>query len=84
MPRLTGLSWCLRRFFILTSMWLGLYYYVFGFLLLVFLILVITCAEITIVLCYFQVGFRWGHGLYAAPSHLVCVIRGSPPCHLLA
>lgn len=31
------------------------YYYVFGFLLLVFLILAVTCAEITIVLCYFQV-----------------------------
>merc|ERR1712167_210426 len=29
-------------------------YYVFGFLLLVFVILVITCAEITIVMCYFQ------------------------------
>jgi len=35
-------------------MWMGYYYYVFGFLLLVFLILVITCAETTIVLCYFQ------------------------------
>lgn len=41
-------------FFILTSMWLGAYYYVFGFLLLVFAILVVTCAEITIVLTYFQ------------------------------
>ncbi len=30
------------------------YYYVFGFLLLVFVILAVTCAEITIVLCYFQ------------------------------
>lgn len=29
--------------------------YVFGFLFIVFLILIITCAEITIVLCYFQV-----------------------------
>lgn len=42
-------------FFILTSMWLGAYYYVFGFLLLVSTILFVTCAEITIVLCYFQV-----------------------------
>jgi len=41
-------------FFILSSIWLDQYYYVFGFLLLVFLILMITCAEITIVLCYFQ------------------------------
>jgi len=41
-------------FFILSSIWLDTYYYVFGFLLLVFAILIITCAEITIVLCYFQ------------------------------
>ncbi|EOD11465.1 hypothetical protein EMIHUDRAFT_470908 [Emiliania huxleyi CCMP1516] len=30
------------------------FYYVFGFLALVLLLLVITCAEISIVLCYFQ------------------------------
>ena len=30
------------------------FYYLFGFLTLVFIILLITCAEITIVLCYFQ------------------------------
>jgi transmembrane 9 superfamily protein 2/4 len=30
------------------------YYYVFGFLLLVYAILAVTCAEITIVLNYFQ------------------------------
>ena len=41
-------------FFILSALWLDQYFYVFGFLLLVFLILVITCAEIAIVLCYFQ------------------------------
>ncbi|VFR02591.1 unnamed protein product [Cuscuta campestris] len=41
-------------FFILTSIWLQQFYYIFGFLLVVFVILVITCAEITIVLCYFQ------------------------------
>jgi len=41
-------------YFILSSIWLGQYYYVFGFLLIVFTILSITCAEITIVLCYFQ------------------------------
>lgn len=41
-------------FFILTSLWLNRYYYVFGFLLIVFVILFITCAEITIVMIYFQ------------------------------
>lgn len=30
------------------------FYYLFGFLALVFVILVVTCTEITIVLCYFQ------------------------------
>ncbi len=45
----------IELFFILTSMWLQQFYYLFGFLALVFLILFITCAEITIVLCYFQV-----------------------------
>eukprot|EP00217_Crustomastix_stigmatica_P010071 CAMPEP_0183796094 /NCGR_PEP_ID=MMETSP0803_2-20130417/8158_1 /TAXON_ID=195967 /ORGANISM="Crustomastix stigmata, Strain CCMP3273" /LENGTH=637 /DNA_ID=CAMNT_0026040699 /DNA_START=40 /DNA_END=1953 /DNA_ORIENTATION=+ len=44
----------IELFFILTSMWLHQFYYIFGFLFLVFLILVITCAEITVVLCYFQ------------------------------
>lgn len=41
-------------FFILSSMWMDQYYYVFGFLLLVFVILIITCAEIAMVLTYFQ------------------------------
>ena len=31
------------------------YYYVYGFLVLVALVLVVTCAEITVVLLYFQV-----------------------------
>lgn len=44
----------IELFFILTSIWLHQFYYIFGFLLLVFLILIVTCAEITIVLCYFQ------------------------------
>lgn len=44
----------IELFFILTSMWLHQFYYLFGFLALVFVILIITCAEITIVLCYFQ------------------------------
>ncbi|XP_072967212.1 transmembrane 9 superfamily member 8-like isoform X2 [Typha angustifolia] len=44
----------IELFFILTSIWLNQFYYIFGFLFLVFLILIVTCAEITIVLCYFQ------------------------------
>ena len=41
-------------FFIMSSIWMDQYYYVFGFLLLVYVILGVTCAEITIVLNYFQ------------------------------
>ncbi|PIN18516.1 Endosomal membrane protein, EMP70 [Handroanthus impetiginosus] len=44
----------IELFFILTSIWLHQFYYIFGFLFLVFIILIITCAEISIVLCYFQ------------------------------
>merc|ERR1712078_547210 len=36
------------------GIWLHQFYYVFGFLMLVLVILVITCAEITVVMCYFQ------------------------------
>ena len=48
----------IELFFILSSIWLHQFYYVFGFLLLVLLILVITCAEISIVMCYFQLCAR--------------------------
>jgi transmembrane 9 superfamily protein 2/4 len=41
-------------FFIMSSIWMDQYYYVFGFLLIVFVILAITCAEMSIVLSYFQ------------------------------
>ncbi|KAL6541101.1 Transmembrane 9 superfamily member 8 [Orobanche minor] len=44
----------IELFFILTSIWLNQFYYIFGFLFLVFIILIVTCAEISVVLCYFQ------------------------------
>jgi transmembrane 9 superfamily protein 2/4 len=40
--------------FILSSFWQGRVYYVFGFVALVFVILTVTCAEVAIVLVYFQ------------------------------
>lgn len=49
-------------FFILQTLWLDSFYYVYGFLVLVFIILCITCAEISVVLCYFQLcgeDYRW-------------------------
>jgi transmembrane 9 superfamily member 2/4 len=44
----------IELFFILSSIWLHQFYYIFGFLAIVFVILIVTCAEITIVMCYFQ------------------------------
>jgi transmembrane 9 superfamily protein 2/4 len=44
----------IELFFILSSLWENQLYYIFGFLFIVFVILVITCAEITVVMCYFQ------------------------------
>ena len=47
------------------------FYYLFGFLCLVAVILTITCAEITIVLCYFQLcseDYHW----WCAPCLQTC------------
>jgi len=44
----------IELFFILSSIWLHQFYYMFGFLFMVFVILAITCSQITIVMCYFQ------------------------------
>jgi len=52
----------IELFFIMTSVWLQRFYYVFGFLAVVLLILVVTCSEISIVLCYFQLcneDYQW-------------------------
>mmetsp|Transcript_38807 Transcript_38807/g.47282 ORF Transcript_38807/g.47282 Transcript_38807/m.47282 type:complete len:654 (-) Transcript_38807:200-2161(-) len=49
-------------FFIMTSLWMDQYYYVFGFTLIVYMILLVTCAEITILLVYYQLcaeNHRW-------------------------
>ncbi|CAM9294824.1 unnamed protein product, partial [Discosporangium mesarthrocarpum] len=44
----------IEMFFILNSLWMGSYYYVFWFLFMVFFILLVTCADISMVFCYFQ------------------------------
>merc|ERR1719230_893205 len=43
-----------EMFFIMTSLWQHQFYYLFGFLGLVLVILLVTCAEISIALTYFQ------------------------------
>merc|ERR1712032_1212625 len=49
-------------FFIMSSLWQHQFYYLLGFLALVLIILVITCAEISIALTYFQLtseNYKW-------------------------
>ena len=49
-------------FFIMSSIWQHQFYYLFGFLGLVLIILVVTCAEIAIAPTYFQLtseDYRW-------------------------
>lgn len=58
-------------YFILTSLWLSQFYYVFGFLALAFIILIITCAEIAIVLTYFQLcaeDYHWWWRSFLIPG----------------
>ncbi|XP_058392833.1 transmembrane 9 superfamily member 2-like isoform X5 [Diceros bicornis minor] len=44
----------IQLFFILNSIWSHQIYFMFGFLFLVFIILLITCSEATVLLCYFH------------------------------
>ncbi|CAH1105050.1 unnamed protein product [Psylliodes chrysocephalus] len=44
----------IELFFIFTAIWKNQFYYLFGFLFLVFVILVISCSQISIVMVYFQ------------------------------
>lgn len=51
-----------QLFFIFSAIWGHQFYYIFGFLFLVFVILVMSCAEVAIVMCYFQLcseDYRW-------------------------
>eukprot|EP00794_Sanderia_malayensis_P010630 gene10630-11756_t len=52
----------IQLFFILNSIWSHQIYYMFGFLFVVFIILMITCSETAILLCYFHLcaeDYRW-------------------------
>jgi len=51
-----------EMYFIMSSMWMGQYYYVFGVLVTVFLLVNITCAEVSILSTYFQLcaeDYQW-------------------------
>lgn len=51
----------IELYFIFSSIWLHGVYYMFGFLFLVLLILSITCAEIAVVMVYFQLATEDWH-----------------------
>eukprot|EP00771_Trimastix_marina_P001360 gnl/Trimastix_PCT/2428.p1 GENE.gnl/Trimastix_PCT/2428~~gnl/Trimastix_PCT/2428.p1 ORF type:complete len:630 (+),score=131.84 gnl/Trimastix_PCT/2428:207-2096(+) len=61
----------IELFFILNSMWQRQVYYLFGFLFLVFVILIVTSAEITVVMCYFQLcaeNYNWWWRSFITPG----------------
>lgn len=55
-------SVCIELFFIMGALWLHQLYYIMGFLFAVLLILVATCAQVSMVMCYLQLcveDHRW-------------------------
>ena len=52
----------IELFYIMNSVWAHRVFYVFGFVLLVYFIIVLTCSLVTIILCYFQLcaeNYHW-------------------------
>ncbi|KAM7459545.1 hypothetical protein LguiA_036539 [Lonicera macranthoides] len=52
----------IELFFIMSSIWLGRVYYVFGFLFIVMILLIVVCAEVSLVLTYMNLcveDWRW-------------------------
>eukprot|EP00052_Salpingoeca_macrocollata_P014173 m.110923 g.110923 ORF g.110923 m.110923 type:complete len:622 (-) comp19208_c1_seq3:241-2106(-) len=52
----------IELFFIYSAIWENQFYYLFGFLFLVFLVLLVSCSEITIVMVYLQLcaeDYKW-------------------------
>ncbi|KAK8960971.1 hypothetical protein KSP40_PGU013289 [Platanthera guangdongensis] len=67
----------IELFFILSSIWLGRFYYVFGFLLVVFLLLVVVCAEVSVVLTYTHLcveDWRWWWKAFFAPGSVALYV----------
>eukprot|EP00268_Persea_americana_P021590 TRINITY_DN2152_c0_g1_i1.p1 TRINITY_DN2152_c0_g1~~TRINITY_DN2152_c0_g1_i1.p1 ORF type:complete len:661 (-),score=93.72 TRINITY_DN2152_c0_g1_i1:319-2301(-) len=67
----------IELFFILSSIWLGRFYYVFGFLLVVLLLLVTVCAEVSVVLTYMHLcveDWRWWWKAYFASGSVALYV----------
>jgi transmembrane 9 superfamily protein 2/4 len=58
-------------YFILNSLWYHRIYYMFGFLFVVFWILIITCSLISIIMCYFHLcveDYNWQWRAFMTPA----------------
>merc|ERR1712050_586405 len=64
-------------FFIMSSLWLHQFYYLFGFLALVLFIVIVTCAEVSIAFTYFQLTSEdykwWWQSFFASASSALYV-----------
>ncbi|KMZ72192.1 Transmembrane 9 superfamily protein member 2 [Zostera marina] len=62
----------IELFFIMSSLWMGRVYYVFGFLFVVMMLLVIVCAEVSLVLTYMHLCVEdwkwWWKSFFASGS----------------
>jgi len=65
----------IELFFILKSIWQDQFYYMFGFLGLVFVILVTTVVEITIVITYFQLCGEVNNGSNSGVLFVIIVTK---------
>jgi transmembrane 9 superfamily protein 2/4 len=69
----------IELFFIMSSLWLGRVYYVFGFLLVVLGLLVAVCAEVSVVLTYMGLcveDWRWWWRSFFASGSVAAYILG--------
>ncbi|MGH0126816.1 UNVERIFIED_CONTAM: hypothetical protein FKN15_024016, partial [Acipenser sinensis] len=71
----------IQLFFILNSIWSHQMYYMFGFLFLVFIILVITCSEATVLLCYFHLCAE-SYSIFLVPLMKCCKGPSTHSCFL--
>lgn len=71
--------------FVMTAIWEQQLYYIFGFLMSVMVILTVTCAEISIVMCYFQLcseDYRWCVSSLTTPSAELLRIQALDSFHV--
>jgi transmembrane 9 superfamily protein 2/4 len=63
---------CIEVYFIMTALWLHQIYYVMGFLFAVLIVLIVTTAEMSIVLCYLQLSAEdhqwWWRSFFSGAS----------------